>query len=149
MAFGMETDGAKIARLEAKRDRALRQAPFRFYLSRLLVPLIVLAVACFRSERLHQFVAHVRGALSSGTLDSLWSALGDDLLSLALLSLASVVFGRAAWRLWRFPPPAKGDLWAYSDRCSYDSDDNPREVQARIDALRARNARPEPFFRSD
>jgi hypothetical protein len=48
------------------------------------------------------------------------------------------VFGRAAWLLWRVPPPASGDLWAISDRCQYDSDDDdPRVLQAEIDALRA------------
>jgi hypothetical protein len=139
----METYRAKIARLEAKRDRALRQAPFRFFLNRLLVPLMVLAIACFRSEHMRQFVDHVRNALSSGSFDSLWSVLGDDLVSLAVLSLASVVWGRALWRLWRRPPPAKGDLWAYSDRCDYDSDDDPRVVQAKINALQAQNADPD------
>jgi hypothetical protein len=44
--------------------------------------------------------------------------------------------------LWSRTRPAKGDLWAYADRVDYESgSDDPRVLQARIDALRARPAR--------
>jgi hypothetical protein len=130
----METYRAKIARLEAKRDRALRSAPRLYLLQLLWKPLILLvfAVICFAG--LHQFVDHFR-------LGSPWSTL-NELVYLAMLGLVSVLFGRAGWLLWRVRPPANGDLWAYADKINYESDDDydPHVLQARIDAIRAQNA---------
>jgi hypothetical protein len=34
----------------------------------------------------------------------------------------TIVAGYASWRMWIAPPPAPGDLWAYSDRLRYDGD---------------------------
>ena len=124
----------KIARLEARRNRSLRGAHRRYLLQLLWKPLIFVMVAVFCFAYLHQSVADLR-------LDPPWSTL-NHLVYLAMLSLASVVFGRAAWLLWRLPPPANGESWAISDRCVYDdSDADPRVLQAKIDALRAQPVR--------
>jgi hypothetical protein len=117
------------ARLEVRRDRFLRSAPKRYLLQLLWTPLMLVVIAVFCFAYLHQVVAHLG-------VDPPWSTL-NHLVYLAMLGLALAVFGRAAWLLWRVPPPANGDLWAISDRCEYDSDDDPRVLQAKIDALRA------------
>jgi hypothetical protein len=114
-----------IARLEVRRDRFLRSAPKRYLLQLLWTPLMLVVIAVFCFAYLHQVVAHLGLTL-------------NHFVYLAMLGLALAVFGRAAWLLWRVPPPANGDLWAISDRCQYDSDDHdPRVLQAKIDALRA------------
>jgi hypothetical protein len=58
----------------------------------------------------------------------------------ALSGVAAAGFGYGSWRVWIAPRPARGDLWAYSDRVAivYDGD-SPRQLQARIDALRAQS----------
>ena len=117
------------ARLEVRRDRFLRSAPKRYLLQLLWTPLMLVVIAVFCFAYLHQVVAHLG-------VDPPWSTL-NHLVYLAMLGLALAVFGRAAWLLWRVRPPANGDLWAISDRCECDSDDDPRVLQAKIDALRA------------
>jgi hypothetical protein len=120
----------QIARLEARRDWFLRSAHKRYMLQLLWKPLIfvVFVIICFGS--LHEFVTDLR-------LDPPWPTL-NHLVYVAILGLAAAVYGRAGWLLWNVQPPADGDFWAISDRCRYeDSDDDPRFLQARIDALRA------------
>jgi hypothetical protein len=111
----------------------LRMAPFTFFARRLVMPLFfVMGIALFP------------GVLFSRPSD--WSSsdtIFPPLPPIAVLGICAggtACVGYACWRLWNAPPPAQGDLWAYSDRLGYDGD-SPRDIQARIDALRAQLAR--------
>ena len=57
---------------------------------------------------------------------------------LRLLGVGAASTGHAFWQAWIALRPARGDLWAYSDRVGYEGD-SPRDIQARIDALRAQS----------
>jgi hypothetical protein len=113
----------EIARLEARRDAVLRQAPRAFAFRRVFAPVMFLlllvqlgAAALFHPDKL---------SLATGLL------IGGFLLWL----------GSMVWRTW-IHPPAKGDLWGYADTIGYDGD-SPREIQRKIDVLR-RSRRPAP-----
>src|SRR5258705_10090321 len=89
------------------------------------------------------FLARLLAVLSSPPSDwpSLlpdWPSLLRYLGTLAVLGVGAASTGHAFWHAWIAPRPARGDLWAYSDRVGYEGD-SPRDIQARIDALRAQS----------
>src|SRR5215469_11874611 len=94
----------KIARLEARRDRRLRSAPFAFFMTRLVTVLSFLVVAGAFSLSLRRVLLAAPSDLKTLTVD------------IVLPGFAVVLFGFAFWRVWFRPPPAPGDLWAYADR---------------------------------
>ncbi len=124
----------KIARLEAERDAMLRMAPFTFFARRLVLPLFVLlAIVMFLGVTLHSRPSDWSSS------DTIFPPL-PPIAILAIFVACVACFGYASWRLWSAPRPAQGNLWAYSDRIGHDGD-SPRDIQARIDALRAQLAR--------
>jgi len=120
----------KIARLEARRDRELRIAPTLFYVRRTVVLMFLFVVTV-------QFLT-VLFSLSSGRPSPYEHPHGF----LLLFGACAAGLGYWSWRVWSVPPPADGDLWAYSDLVgSQYEGDSPRDLQARIDTLRAQLVR--------
>ena len=153
--FDCATDGQKtmkderqrqIAELEAKRDSQLRRAHDMFFAQRWLWPFFFLFTTPLFLYWLFGFLARLRevlSALPSGWPD--WSLLLADCILLipflgatTLLGFIVAVSGIACWITWISPRPALDDLWGYSDLVGYE-DEGPREIQARIDALRAQS----------
>jgi hypothetical protein len=106
---------AEIRRLERVRDKLLADVPKHFHFRRFLVP-IMLALALWTVG--NALLRH-RVSLGSGVF----------------LAAFCAVLVREVYRLW-IRPPAPGDRWGYSDTLGYDGD-SPRDVQKKIDALRA------------
>jgi hypothetical protein len=153
--FDCATDGPKtmkderqrqIAELEAKRDSELRRAHDVFSVQRWLWPFLSLVMTPLFLYWLFEFLARLRedlSALPSGWPG--WSLLLADCILLipslggtTLLGFMAAVSGIACWITWISPRPAPDDLWGYSDLVGYD-DESPRQIQARIDALRAQS----------
>lgn len=116
----------KIARLETRRDRMLRNAPFAFFMTRLVTALFFLAITVVFSLSLRRLLLAPPSDLK--TL----------IVNIVLPGLLVFLFGFAAWRVWFRPRPAPNDLWAYADRVEWDGN-GPRDIQRRIDALRAQS----------
>jgi hypothetical protein len=93
---------------------------------------------------LFDFLAHLREVLSSPTdwplLLADWVSLIPYLFGISLLGFIAAVSGIACWITWIAPRPAPDDLWGYSDLVGYE-DESPRDIQARIDTLRAQLVR--------
>jgi hypothetical protein len=153
--FDCATDGPKtmkderqrqIAELEAKRDSQLKRGHDMFSAQRWLWPFLSLLTTPLFLYWLFGFLARlheVLSALPSGWPD--WSLLLADCILLipslggtTLLGFIVAVSGIACWITWISPRPAPDDLWGYSDLVGYE-DEGPREIQARIDALRAQS----------
>lgn len=147
--FDRATDGPKtmkderqrqIAELEAKRDSQLRRAHHMFSAQRWLWPFLSLLMTPLFLCWLFEFLARLREVLSA--LPSGWPdciLLIPSLGGTALLGFMAAVSGMTTWIMWISPRPAPDDLWGYSDLVGYEDDESPREIQARIDALRAQS----------
>ena len=107
--------GQEIAELARRRDAMLRNAPKHVFWRRLIAPLILIPTLMGLAVRL----AHGR------------TPLANVLVTLGVCAIAGV----ACWKLWR-PGYDPHDQWAASDRVGYEGD-GPRDLQRRIDAMRA------------
>jgi hypothetical protein len=107
----------EIARLEGVRDRLLQRAPRSFAFQQLVAPLM--------------FAGYL--TVFGGTL--LFHREKVDLVFILLAIAFGLVFGRVLYKSW-VHPPARGDRWGMSERLGYDGD-SPRDIQAKIDRLRA------------
>jgi hypothetical protein len=107
----------EIRRLEGVRDKLLDEASKHFYFRRFLLP-VMLVIVLFVIGR------------------TVWLRPANFTIGAALL-LAGVMFmmGSSTWRVWKRTPPP-GDGWGFSDGLGYEGD-SPRDVQRKIEALRA------------
>jgi hypothetical protein len=117
-AMSEEDRQAEICRLECVRDKLLADAPKHFHFRRFLIP-IMLALALWTVVN-----ALLQHRVSLG--------------SAVFLAAFCAVLVREVYRLW-IRPPAPGDRWGYSDTLGYEGD-SPRDIQKKIDALRAANS---------
>jgi hypothetical protein len=108
----------EIARLESKRDHLLENAGRSVAFRRIFIPMAFAFAVMWGIG----IVAHP-GA--------------HQAMSLLVYAAVLFVVGRFVVRYW-FRPAPKGDLWADSDTIAYDGD-GPRDVQKKIDALRAQD----------
>jgi hypothetical protein len=108
----------EIARLEAVRDNMLANAPRHFAFQRVIVPIMfaIYLVAVCNTLLFHRDNA----------------GLGFFLV----MSVFGIIVGRVVYKSW-VNPPARTDLWDIADRLGYEND-SPRDIQAKIDHLRAR-----------
>lgn len=107
---------AEIRRLEGIRDRLLEKAPRSFTMKRLLLPVMM---------------AMFLLALGQG----IWKYPGSVPPGVVLFSAVFfLLLGHGVWKTLKTPAP--GDRWGYSDALGYEGD-GPRELQARIERLRA------------
>jgi hypothetical protein len=115
----------EIARLEAERDRLLQAAPSVFYFHRVMM--WSLSALMITSLLLYPF--------------SLQPSPDERMGILLFCGVFVATLGYWSWRAWTAPPPTDRDQRAYSDRLDYEGNDSPRNLQARIDALRAQLVR--------
>jgi hypothetical protein len=110
---------AEIRRLEGIRDRLLEKAPRSFYMKRFILPVMM---AMFLLA-LGQGIWKHPNSISPG--------------SVLFSGVFFLLLGHAIWKIRKAPAP--GDRWGYSDALGYEGD-SPRELQERIDRLRAQMA---------
>jgi hypothetical protein len=107
----------EIARLEGVRDRLLDRAPCAFAFQQLVAPIM--------------FAGYV--AMFGGTL--LFHPEKVSPVFIAVAIVFGLVFGGILHKSW-VRAPARGDRWGMSERLGYEGD-SPRDIQAKIDRLRA------------
>jgi uncharacterized membrane protein YeiB len=111
----------EIARLEGIRDKMLDRAPLSFAMNRGIMSMMFMMFSIaignellFHSERFD------------------WRLL---VFAAMFGSLLLSAMGKVWWN-----PPVEGDHWGMSDRLGYEGD-SPRDVQAKIDRLRAQSGK--------
>jgi hypothetical protein len=140
----------QIAQLEEQRDSLLRKAPFTFSIYRWIAPVFFVASTIGFFALLFACLTALLSILSSRPLDwsplltvrkpllSDWPPLVQYVVGLPLLGGIAAVTGAGCWVVWIEPRPAPDDLWGYSDLVGYE-EESPRDIQTRIDALRAQS----------
>jgi hypothetical protein len=106
---------SEIHRLEGVRDKLLDAAPMHFYFRRLLLPIMLALVVVV--------IWH-----------AVWTRPSNLTFGAAIFFAAFLlVLGHSTWKVWKGTPT---DKWSFSDGLGYEGD-SPRDVQQKIDALRA------------
>jgi hypothetical protein len=109
----------EIARLEGVRDRLLADAPRQFVMQKAI------------------FLIMFAGYLAMVANTLLFHREGVTLGFFVFAILFGLICGTMLFKSFMHPP-AKADRWGMADRLGYEGD-SPRDIQAKIDRLRAQN----------